>query len=172
MGFDNSPFGIEFFWDERSNNFKILEINTRISQSHCDQFIKVHGVSNHQVPIDLALGRVPDLSHCHGDYRTAAKFMLRRYQDAVLEQAPSREQVECIERDFPDSKVVITAAEGRRLSDQPMPDSYSFEVANIWLGAQNQQQLLDRYHQFADALDFKFSDRGVPEPFQFNQVRY
>ncbi|WP_295804226.1 ATP-grasp domain-containing protein, partial [uncultured Microbulbifer sp.] len=87
MGFDNSPFGIEFFWDENDNAFKILEINTRISQSHCDQFIKVHGVSNHLVPIDLLLGRVPDLSRYRGDYRTAAKFMLRRYQDTVLEQA-------------------------------------------------------------------------------------
>lgn len=172
VGFDNSPFGIEFFWDEQRDAFRILEINTRISQSHCDQFIKVHGVSNHQVPIDLALGRIPDLSQCHGDYSTAAKFMLRRYCDTVLERAPSRAEIESIERDFPDSKIVVSAAEGRSLSEQSMPDSYSFEIANIWLGAQDQQQLLDRYHQLADALGFHFSDGGAPEPFQFNRVRY
>lgn len=172
MGFDNSPFGIEFFWDERSDSFKILEINTRISQSHCDQFIKVHGVSNHQVPIDLALGRVPDLSGCHGDYHTAAKFMLRRYRDTVLEGAPTASQIASIERDFPDSKVVITASEESRLSEQSMPDSYSFEVANIWLGAQSQRQLLDRYQQLADALVFRFADGAAPESFQFKPVRY
>lgn len=172
MGFDNSPFGIEFFWDERSDSFKVLEINTRISQSHCDQFIKVHGVSNHRVPIDLALGQVPDLSHCRGDYRTAAKFMLRRYRDTVFEKAPGRAQIESIERDFPDSKIVITASEGCKLSEQSMPDSYSFEIANIWLGAQDQQQLLDHYHELADALEFRLADAGEPESFQFKCVRY
>ncbi|WP_288131562.1 hypothetical protein [Microbulbifer sp.] len=172
MGFDNSAFGIEFFWDKRHDSFKILEINTRISQSHCDQFIKVHGVSNHQVPIDLAFGRIPDLSHYRGDYRTAAKFMLRRYRDTVLERAPTPAQIECVERDFPDSKIVITAEEGRSLSEQSMPDSYSFEIANIWLGAQSQHQLLEQYHQLADALEFRFGDGGVPESFQFKCVRY
>ncbi|WP_299597201.1 ATP-grasp domain-containing protein [uncultured Microbulbifer sp.] len=172
MGFDNSPFGIEFFWDERCDSFRILEINTRISQSHCDQFIKVHGVSNHRVPIDLALGRVPDLSQYHGDYQTAAKFMLRRYRDTVLESVPKQAQIESVERDFPDSKIVISADEGCRLSEQSMPDSYSFEIANIWLGAQDQQQLLDTYHQLADALAFRFADGGEPEAFQFKCVRY
>lgn len=172
MGFDNSPFGIEFFWDPQKNKFKVLEINTRISQSHSNQFIKVHGVSNHQVPIDLAQGRITDLGQCRGNYSTAAKFMLRRYSDAVLERAPSEEEIKQIERDFPDSKVVITATPGRRLSEQSMQDSYSFEIANIWMGAQNQQELLDKYHRLADSLHFQFSDGGEPEPFQFNRVRY
>ncbi|MCQ3828668.1 D-alanine--D-alanine ligase [Microbulbifer elongatus] len=172
MGFDNSAFGIEFFWDEREDRFWILEINTRISQSHCDQFVKVHGVSNHLVPIELACGRLPDFRRYRGDYRTAAKFMLRRYRDTVLEQAPPEVQIEHVERDFPGSNVVIAAEEGHRLSEQSMPDSYSFEIANIWLGAQDQQQLLDHYHQLADSLEFHFADGGRPEPFQFNCVRY
>ena len=172
MGFDNSPFGIEFFWDENRDEFKVLEINTRISQSHCDQFIKVHGVSNHQVPIDLALGRLSDLSRYRGDYHTAAKFMLRRYRDTVLEQAPSQARIAEVEQAFPDSKIVLAAEEGQRLSEQSMPDSYSFEIANIWLGAQDQQQLLHRYHELADALEFRFADGGEPESFQFKCVRY
>ncbi|WP_250460931.1 ATP-grasp domain-containing protein [Microbulbifer litoralis] len=172
LGFDNSPFGIEFFWDAQKNAFKVLEVNTRISQSHSDQFIKVHGVSNHQIPVDLALGRITDLGDCRGDYRTAAKFMLRRYRDALLEQAPDDEEIKRIEREFPDSKIVITADRGRRLSEQSMQDSYSFEIANIWLGAQNQRELLDKYHRLAEALHFRFSDGGEPEPFQFNRVRY
>lgn len=172
LGFDNAPFGIEFFWDERNNAFKVLEINTRISQSHSDQFIKVHGVSNHQIPIELALGRLSDLSDEHGKYRTAAKFMLRRYSDAELEEAPHEEAIEQIEQEFPDSKVVLTAKCGRRLSEQLVHDSYSYEIANIWLGAQNQRELLEQYQRLADRLHFRFSDGQGPESFQFNRVRY
>lgn len=172
LGFDNSAFGIEFFWDERRNTFRVLEVNTRISQSHSDQFIKVNGTSNHQVPIELALGQLPDLSERRGKYRTAAKFMLRRYSDAQLEAPPTKETIEQIEREFPDSRVVLTAKPGRRLSEQLMHDSYSYEIANIWLGAQSQQELLEQYHRLAGRLHFEFSDGLGPEPFQFEQVRY
>ncbi|SDZ83579.1 ATP-grasp domain-containing protein [Microbulbifer marinus] len=172
IGFDNSPFGIEFFWDEKKNALRILEINTRISQSHSDQFIKVHGVSNHQVPVDLAEGRIPDLSDCKGKYQCAAKFMLRRYGDARVERIPTESEIRSAESSVADSKIVITVSEGQRLSDKLNPDSYSFEIANILVGAQNQRELLKNYQQLADQLHFQFSDDQGPEEFQFNQVRY
>ncbi len=172
IGFDNSPFGIEFFWDEQTNALKMLEINTRISQSHSDQFIKVHGVSNHQVPVDLALGRAPDLSGCKGKYRCAAKFMLRRYSDARVERVPTEAEIREIESSVADSKIVLTVEEGQQLSEKLSQDSYSYEIADILLGAQNQRELLQNYHQVADRLYFEFSDGKGPEEFQFNRVRY
>lgn len=172
LGYDNAPFGIEFFWNEKTNEFKILEINTRISQSHSDQFIKVHGVSNHQVPVDLALGRVTDLSECQGQYRTAAKFMLRRYRDTAVERVPDAGEIKQLEQAFPDSRIVVTTAPGQQLSDQLVHDSYSYEIANIWLGAESQRELLEKYHRLAEQLKFEFADGAAPETFQFNPVRY
>ncbi|WP_308367172.1 MULTISPECIES: ATP-grasp domain-containing protein [unclassified Microbulbifer] len=172
LGFDNSAFGIEFFWDEQKNTFKILEVNTRISQSHSDQFIKVHGVSNHQVAVDLALGRAPDLSDCRGKYRSAAKFMLRRYGDTLVQRVPSTAEIREIESTVADSKIEITVEQGQHLSEIINPDSYSYEIANIFLGAENQRELIKTYRQLAGQLHFEFSDGKEPEAFQFNHVRY
>ena len=60
LQYDNAPFNIEFFYDEHHDRIWLLEINPRISQSHCDLFRKVDGASHHEVMIDLALGKQPD----------------------------------------------------------------------------------------------------------------
>ncbi|MEO1959754.1 MAG: ATP-grasp domain-containing protein, partial [Paracoccus sp. (in: a-proteobacteria)] len=38
IGYDNAGFNIEYYWDEVQNKIWLLEINTRIAQSHCDLF--------------------------------------------------------------------------------------------------------------------------------------
>lgn len=172
IGFDNSPFGVEFFWNEENDDLGILEVNTRISQSHSDQFIKVEGASNHQVAIDVALGREPAFCRDEGKYAVAAKFMLRRYADAVVTRAPSQEEVAAAARSEPDCFIELEVNEGDQLSELRDQDSYSFELANIWLGAQAQDELLDKYRKVAERLPFEFSDGGRPEEFQFRKVRY
>lgn len=172
IGLDNSPFGIEFFWDQQKNAFRILEINTRISQSHSDQFLKVHGVSNHQVVVDLALNRPTDFSLLEGPYRCAAKFMLRRYQDARVERTPTVAEIRAAETSVADSKILLSVRPGQQLSNQLHQDSYSYEIADILLGARNQQSLLDDYLRLVEQLHFEFSDGQVPESIQFNRVRY
>lgn len=172
VGFDNAPFGIEFFWDQENDKLGILEVNTRISQSHSDQFIKVEGASNHEVAVDVALGRDPEFFLDKGKYATAAKFMLRRYQDAVVTRAPTQKEVAAIKAEYPDTDIEIVATEGTQLSELRDQDSYSFELANVWLGAQSQNELLDKYREIARRLPFEFDDGGAPEEFQFQTVRY
>lgn len=172
VGFDDSPFGVEFFWNEENDELGILEVNTRISQSHSDQFIKVEGASNHQVAVDVALGREPAFCRDAGKYAVAAKFMLRRYADAVVTRVPSEEEVKAAARSEPDCFIELEVKEGDQLSELRDQDSYSFELANIWLGAQTQDELLDKYRKVAEQLHFEFSDGGQPEAFQFEKVRY
>ena len=83
IGYDNAAFNIEYFWDEVQNRVWLLEINTRISQSHCDLFEKVDGISNQQVSrpgagpapgMPYRQGRIPDrgavlLSRCSSSMR-------------------------------------------------------------------------------------------------------
>jgi len=66
IGFDGSAFNIEFFWERSSDTISLLEINTRIAQHHSDLFDKVHGVSNHQVAVELALGHDPKFPAARG----------------------------------------------------------------------------------------------------------
>ena len=172
IGFDNSPFGIEFFWDEESDELGILEINTRISQSHSKQFILVEGVSNHEVAVDVALNREPKIFLHDGPFERSAKFMLNKYQDAVVERIPTQAEIAEVEASIPNSKVAITIKEGELLSELRDQDSYSYEIANLWLGADTQQEMLEKYRCMADRLHFEFSDGTAPERFQFEQALY
>ncbi|MDZ7748970.1 MAG: hypothetical protein U5K43_09085 [Halofilum sp. (in: g-proteobacteria)] len=95
VGYDNSAFNIEYFWDEQLDKVWLLEINTRISQSHSDIFEKVDGVSNQQVTVDLALGRKPDMPSGEGQYPLAAKFFHRVFHgDARVARVPTREEID------------------------------------------------------------------------------
>lgn len=58
-GLDHSCFNIEFFYNEEQGRIWLLEVNVRLSQSHCDLFAKVDGASSQRVMIDVAKGRVP-----------------------------------------------------------------------------------------------------------------
>ena len=93
IGYDNAPFNIEFFWDAGRDRIWLLEVNTRISESHCDLFEKVDGTSSHEVAVDLALGRKPAFRKGAGEFTVAGKFFLRAYGDARVERVPGPEEV-------------------------------------------------------------------------------
>ncbi|MDZ7809470.1 MAG: ATP-grasp domain-containing protein [Arhodomonas sp.] len=59
IGLDNTPFNIEYFWDPQTDRIWLLEINPRISKSHCPIFQMATGHSHHEVAIDVALGAGP-----------------------------------------------------------------------------------------------------------------
>ncbi|OBX34691.1 carbamoyl-phosphate synthase L chain, ATP binding domain [Halomonas elongata] len=159
IGFDNSAFNIEYFWDEVQDRVWLLEINTRISQSHCDLFEKVDGVSHQQVTVDLALGRRPDMPHRRGDYAVAAKFFYRVFfVDAVVTRVPSDEEINALEADFPGSVIALQVEPGQRLSNMPEQDSYSYALAYIWMGAESEERLLDDYERLAARLMFDFDE--------------
>lgn len=92
VGYDNAAFNIEYFWDGVRDKLWLLGINTRVWQSHSDIFEKVDGVSDRQVPIDLALGHEPAVPHREGKFPIAGKFFRRVFHgDARVERVPSRE---------------------------------------------------------------------------------
>ncbi len=90
VGYNNSSFNIEYFWDEQLDKVWLLEVNTRISQSHSDIFEKVDGVSNQQLTIDLALGRRPNMPSREGEFPIASKFFHRVFSgNARVKRAPT-----------------------------------------------------------------------------------
>lgn len=159
VGLSDAPFNMEFFWDEAKDRIWLLEVNPRISQSHGDLFEKVDGVPNHEVAVELALGRRPEWRKGAGPFRRAGKFFARRFEDATVIRTPSEEEVEQVERKFPGAIVEVLAEPGTRLSelDPQEQDSYSFVYARVFLGASNQRELLERHRWVMDALPFEFA---------------
>lgn len=170
LGYNQAPFGVEFFWDEPADKLWLIEVNTRISQSHSDQFEKVHGVSNHEIAISVALGMKPKIPETGGAFRCAAKFHLRRYADCEVVRVPSKENLEMIAREMPGTEVHLSVKPGTRLSELHDQDAFSYEVATVRIGARDQAQLLARFRKVAEMLDFEFSDGGKPEDVQFTDV--
>ncbi|MFI0471973.1 acetyl-CoA carboxylase biotin carboxylase subunit family protein [Halomonas sp. HMF6819] len=159
IGYDNAAFNVEFFWDEVQNRIWLLEVNTRISQSHCDLFEKVDGVSHQQVTIDLALGQTPNMPHREGAYPVAGKFFYRVFfDDATVARVPSKEEIKALEEAYPGTLIDLQVTLGQRLSTLPEQDAYSYALAYIWMGAPTSEALEKNYRNLAVRLHFEFSD--------------
>ncbi|WP_027370039.1 ATP-grasp domain-containing protein [Desulfovermiculus halophilus] len=161
IGLDQSAFNVEFFWNERKDQVWFLEINTRIPQSHSDLFAKVDGVSNHQIMLDVALNRDPWFPKRQGRYKVAGKFFLREYQDKLITAIPTRQDLDDIARRIPGTLIDIQGKVGMKLSEIPEQDSYSYATAFIYLGANSQQELVDKFQQCRKMLTFRF-EQPIP----------
>jgi hypothetical protein len=161
MAYANAPFNVEFYWNDKTDAIALLEINARISKSHCPLFWMVDGRSHHEVMIDVALGRQPAFAYRQGKHRLAAKFMLRRYEDAVVTRMPDEADIDRVGARFPDTLVRPMVTRGMRLAHMSFQDSYSFEIAEIFMGAETQKQLLADYRRCVQMLGFRFAPLGT-----------
>jgi biotin carboxylase len=157
IGFDYGPFNIEFYWESGHDSIWLLEINTRISKSHCPLFRHVDGATHHRVMLDLALGKRPDFPHRRGQYRYAAKFMWRIYEDARVKRVPTEDELRALCRRFPSAEIQVHIDTGMRLSELKYQDSYSYEIAVVFLGGGSQQDLLQKYAAVQQALDVELA---------------
>ncbi|MGV7227994.1 MAG: ATP-grasp domain-containing protein [Nitrospirales bacterium] len=155
IGYNNAPFNIEFFYDEHHDTLWLLEVNPRISQSHCDLFEKVDGASHHEVMIDLALGRKPNPPKREGDYSFAAKFFMRTHEDALIKGIPKERDIQRVQELFPGTLVNIHVREGMRLSELLNKESYSYELGFMFMGAKNEHELLENHKKALDYLPFE-----------------
>ncbi len=159
IGLDNSTFSIEFFHDPETGAINLLEINPRHSQSHAALFDHVDGAPNHHAMLSIALGRDPRLPHRQGRWGIAAKWYHRRFRDGLLLRGPTQEEIERVQREIPGVAVHPVAQEGRRLSESPHPrDSYSFELTDIIVAADDEADLVDKYERTIAALRYEFDD--------------
>ncbi len=156
IDYNNSAFNLEFFWDERRDRIWFLEINTRVAQHHSYLFEAVNGISNHEIPIALALDRPPQIPAGKGQSKVAAVFFNREFEDGVVEKVPDRESIRRIEEQYPGAVIQIEVEKGMKLSELPEQDSYSYIHSLVYLGAQNREQLLADYNSILAQLDFTF----------------
>ncbi|MEU6443791.1 ATP-grasp domain-containing protein [Streptomyces sp. NPDC047046] len=157
-GLDSATFSIEFFYDPETGDVKVLEINPRHSQSHAEMFAHVDGVPNHHRMLSLALGRDPRVRQGHGRYEYGAKWYYRRFRDGIVHRVPTAEEIAEVEREVPGVKVVIVPVEGVRLSEMPGQDSYSAELAHLYVGADSDKELEAKYDRAVRGLRFEIED--------------
>jgi biotin carboxylase len=157
MGYDDATFSIEFFCDPASGEINVLEINPRHSQAHADLFEQVDGFPNHHYMLKVALGEDPGPPGA-GPYQISARYYLRQFSDGVLRAGPSADEIAAVERDIDGVRIHRRAPDGARLSDLPGQDSYSYELAEIIVGAADVAELEDKYDRCVAALRFEFEE--------------
>ncbi|MFW6050440.1 MAG: ATP-grasp domain-containing protein [Myxococcota bacterium] len=160
LGLDDSPFNVEYYYDEVHDRIRLLEINARISKSHSPLFERVDGASNLLVMVATGLGERPAMPRGRGRYTVAAKFMVRVDHDGMVTRVPTEDELESIRTSLPDVDVQLLVREGMRLSDLANQDSYTFELADLFIGADTETELLDRYHRALERMPFEIEAGG------------
>ncbi|WP_280383522.1 ATP-grasp domain-containing protein [Nocardia wallacei] len=158
MGMDNSMFSIEFFCDPDSGRVSVLEINARHSQSHADLFAAVDGIPNHHCMVRLGLGLDPALPRGEGPYEIASKWYYRRFSDALVTRIPTEDEIDRLQREIPGVTIEVVPAEGTRLSDMPAQDSYSYELADLFIGADSEAEMTRKFDRCVESLHFEFDE--------------
>lgn len=157
IGFDDSPFNIEFYYEKRTDRIWLLEINPRISRSHSPLFEMVDGASHLKVMVDVALGQDPDIPRRRGRFGCAAKFMLRVYEDGVVAGVPGSRDIVRAQEAFPGTLLELNAAPGKHLHRLLHQDSYSYEVAVMFMGARNHRELLANHDRCVPMLPIRIT---------------
>lgn len=160
IGYDNRAFNVEFFYDMKKGHAWLLEVNTRMAQSHADLFYKVDGASSHEIMADLSLGREPDFPYREGSYGCAGKFFVRTFHDGMVTRTPSEERIAEARARFPGLIVQPMVREGMALSQLLYQDSYSYYLAILYMGGKNERDLMKKYQECVDFLDFQVADVG------------
>ena len=154
IGLDNYPFNIEFFYDQTADEVYLLEINPRISQAHTDIFEKVHGISHLSIMLNLALGQKPRTLGYEGEFNKAGNFMLRTYEPGTIKMIPSAGEINILKKFIPGLEVIIRVPAGVHLDELYGQDSYSYELANIFIGGRDQKEIVEKYEKVVEGLSF------------------
>ncbi len=157
IGLDDTPFNIEFLWNEDDDDLKLLEVNARITKSHAPLFSHVEGASHHEVAIDVAMGRKPNFPNGGGLYKYAAKFMPRSYDTARVTRVPTQADIERLRERFPHAMFKSHVQKGMELADLPNQDSYSFGLGDLFLGSDSRDALPEYFREAMHILGFRFS---------------
>lgn len=156
---DCSTFNVELFYESSRDRIWLLEVNPRLSQSHCELFEKVDGRSHQQVAVDIALGRTPRMPYREGPYPVAAKFFLRAFGDAHVARTPGPAEIRRVQEAYPGTSVEVLVNDVSELSELAEQDSYSYELAWVWLGGENQKDLLQRFEGVKRMLHFELEHK-------------
>ena len=159
IGLDRTFFNMEFFYREEDDAIHLIEINGRMSSQFAPLYRMVDGIELYAMQLDLALGRDPGGRGTWAPGRkrgmVAASFVLRTFEDGYVRRIPSAEEMERLEKRFPDSFVEILVKEGEKLSDE-LQDDESYRYALVDLCAKDRKELLKKFDEAKNLLPFVF----------------
>lgn len=157
IGFDNGLFNVEFMYDERVDEIRIIEINPRMCGQFADLMESVNGVNTYETLFDLSLGERP-LPGVGGVWEVAASFALRYFGDALVDEVPDDAVIGFVRSLLPVTSFHSFYQQGDRLSDQSYEfDGASYRYAVVNLAGSRWNQLFDDVRRAVELLGFRFT---------------
>lgn len=156
---DRTFFDIEFFYREEDDSIWLIEINGRMSSQFAPLYRMVDGIDLYAMQLEMALGRDPGGREVWGPARNrglvSASFVMRSFENGAVRRIPSGEDIQRLERRFPEAFVEILVREGEKLSDE-LQDDESYRYALVDLAAEDRKALLKRCDEAKNFLPFEF----------------
>jgi len=154
VGLDMSLFNIEFMYDDQTGDVHIIEINPRMSAQFCDLFSMVNGASNYDVLYDIVQGKKPN-AFPGGEFEVSASLVCRQTKDQRVLHAPTPNELKNAQNRFPELRYYPWIGTGDKLSDV-LQDGISYVYCWIHLGAQDHNELNEKYEESKRLLPFLF----------------
>ncbi|MCW4355496.1 ATP-grasp domain-containing protein [Hoyosella sp. YIM 151337] len=156
-------FNAEFIWDEERDLLRVVEFNTRISQSHTEMFINVDGAPNHLVALDVAQGRVPEFPYRQGKFGVAAHCYLTTTAKGVVTKVPTSGEIYAVAETLPGTSVDLEVEQGQELSAIAHQDAYRSRLAKLNIAADGPEQLKRVYEACRSQLLFEIKRPDAEE---------
>src|SRR5260221_4292254 len=138
----------------------MVDVNPRMSYQFADLVEKVDGTNSYSVLLDLALGKTPHVKRDEGRHRAAFSCVLRTFRNQMVLKLPSEDELQVLQREFPDLRIEILATEGRKLSEQ-MQDTCSYRYGLLNIGGRDKEEILETFDYCMSRLTFRFEPAQV-----------
>jgi biotin carboxylase len=104
VGFAHGIFNMEFFYDEATDRFTVIEFNPRMASQFADLYRRVDGVDLHEFALALAHGIDPKtLNTAAPTAGAASSFVYRSFDETAQIAMPSNAAKSTMKAAFPDS---------------------------------------------------------------------
>lgn len=157
LGFDHSLFSIEFLWNEESDDLWVTEIKPNLSQSNAllDDTNTEH--ADHDIALNIALGRPPFFDGNQKDYRRTKHFLRRRYKQ---EHPPGTSLPQITHTDTMNklprySEPYLRVRKGMEVARTNERDAYHYVISKKLDEQQDLRELGRIYPQDAELLPFE-----------------
>jgi biotin carboxylase len=159
LGFNHGVFNVELFWDNATEQAKIIEVNPRMAAQFADLYEKVHGLNLYDALMALSLGQAPALQRATGAFGAAASFVYREF-DRTPKYKPTQAELDELRRRYPESIFSPDFKYGAsREREQRWLGSHRYALLN--LGGKDHDELMARYGQANALLSFDRAPSGV-----------
>lgn len=159
LGLDNSFFNVELRADEKDEQFRIIEINSRIAFQFAKTIEAVTGFDPLDLLLKVATGVRPDFlsDDRSGKFRYCFNFELHSFTDRKIVKTPTQSGYGEIKILYPDVQIRNLVQEGFNLSDYKH-NPQSFRYCFLDIPGDSPEEILATYDRIVDLLGYEFQE--------------